>query len=258
MAAGLVHELSASDFFDQLSDENQSMLKKLPENFRYLRKFPTLPEEFCESLYYATSHKTVSEMISLFRESDLRLIEQYDGLGLAVAPGATLYPGDIASIYLGEVKIFFICISISSLYSSLPPQVRQFTTLGSHTINIDDNWMVDSKKEGSLISFVNFSHEPNLKMVRLAVHDVPGYVWGFEVSSEITLEENTLLSVDYGSIFDDDENPRKCGCQSILCQGFIGHLQYVNKERFRQSSLSSLFSLLPPSSLFSLSLFLSL
>jgi hypothetical protein len=107
--------------------------------------------------------------------------------------------------------------------------------------------MVDSKKEGSLLGFVNFSHEPNLKMVRLAVKGLAGYVWGFAVQSDSPLVEFTPLSVDYGTIFDDDKSPKECGCQSKLCQGFIGHLQFVDKHRFGRSSLSSLFSLLLPS-----------
>jgi hypothetical protein len=90
--------------------------------------------------------------------------------------------------------------------------------------------MVNSKEQGSLLSFVNFSHQPNLAMVPVSVHGIPGYVWGLKVCSPTPLTAGTTLSVDYSTSFDEDPKPKECLCASKMCQGYIGHLYFADNH----------------------------
>jgi hypothetical protein len=102
---GLINALSErTDVYSDLSEENQKILENERPEFQHLKTFPEPPADFSEDVNYGDTFPSIEVLVEGCKESDLQLIKQFHGLGLAVGNGSSvLTPDQFVGVYIGEV-----------------------------------------------------------------------------------------------------------------------------------------------------------
>jgi SET domain-containing protein len=128
--------------------------------------------------------------------------------------------GAIICEYTGEIITAAQAAARRRASRAQPQYFAQFEICQGATANLDRTLTeIDAHNYGSFARFANDSCQPNAK---LAIFSTPtGERIALQAHKPGGLKSGSVITIDYGWVFDSDIEPTKCLCDSPACRGHI-------------------------------------